>query len=323
MFLIYTFSLITSFLTILPLSTSKYWMVRAFDFPRIQFLIVNTTLLLILIFFKDERVLFNFSLASIILSIGLDIYRIAPYTPLFKMDVKTLNKEINNIHIKILCLNILIDNKDYNMTLSMIHETDPDLVLLLETDQNWSVACSILKEKYRYQILQPQENGYGILLYSKHELLDPEIKFLTDARIPSVFFNITIDNVNINFIALHPSPPGLIKSTSKQRDNELLEASLWIKSNPKTPVVVFGDFNDVAWSHSTRKFLRDTNLKDPRRGRGFYSTFPASKKLFFMRYPLDQIFLSKEFTLSTIKVFNSVNSDHLPIFAEISINRRT
>ncbi len=74
------------------------------------------------------------------------------------------------------------------------------------------------------------------------------------------------------------------------------------------PQIVFGDLNDVAWSHTTELFRKTSELLDPRRGRGFYSTFSAHS--WFVRYPLDYIFCSKEFGLVNMERMPKNGSDH-------------
>lgn len=312
--ILYVLSITFFIFAVLPECKSKYWLVRAFDFPRIQILFINSVLLILNLICYIELNYINITLSF--LAVVFDLYRVVPYTFLFPKEVP-YSKGLKP-SLKLLCANILIENKDYNKAFEVIENLDPDLVLLLETDYNWEQACTILKNKYMYHVLKPQENGFGMLLYSKYEILNPELKFLIDERIPSLFFSIHFDNQNVKVIALHPRPPGLIKSSSTQRDTELKKTAKWINENSGTETIVFGDLNDVAWSHSSRLFLRKSKLKDPRRGRGHFNTFPSYRRAFFLRFPLDHIFLSSKFKVKNIKTAPSINSDHFPMFIEVT-----
>jgi endonuclease/exonuclease/phosphatase (EEP) superfamily protein YafD len=77
------------------------------------------------------------------------------------------------------------------------------------------------------------------------------------------------------------------------------------------PSIVFGDLNDVAWSYTTKLFLKSSELLDPRVGRGTYSTFNAHYPL--LRWPLDHFFVSSHFHLVDMKVEKQIGSDHFPI----------
>jgi endonuclease/exonuclease/phosphatase (EEP) superfamily protein YafD len=83
------------------------------------------------------------------------------------------------------------------------------------------------------------------------------------------------------------------------------------------PAILLGDLNDVAWSPSTMQFTRAGGLLDPRRGRGFYNTYPAG--LPGLRYPLDYIFNTPHFEVSRMRVLPKFGSDHLPLIAALRL----
>ena len=81
------------------------------------------------------------------------------------------------------------------------------------------------------------------------------------------------------------------------------------------PVIVIGDFNDVAWSNTTSMFQTVGELLDVRKGRSFYNTFDATS--FIMRWSLDHIFLSEEFRVENISIGSDIKSDHFPFYAQL------
>ena len=74
---------------------------------------------------------------------------------------------------------------------------------------------------------------------------------------------------------LHPKPPVPAENDrSTARDKELMKVAFKAKRET-LPVIIMGDLNDVAWSYVTGLLSKTSGLLDPRRGRGFYSTFSS------------------------------------------------
>src|SRR5690606_11881540 len=77
------------------------------------------------------------------------------------------------------------------------------------------------------------------------------------------------------------------------------------------PVVVTGDFNNVAWAHSSVLFKKTSRLIDARIGRGILATFHAN--YWFFRIPLDLLFHSPDIFIDRLVIYPSVGSDHFPM----------
>ena len=68
--------------------------------------------------------------------------------------------------------------------LRISHDADPDIIPAVETDQWWKEKLGEREKTYAFTVLQPQVNTYGMLLYSRLELLAPEVKFLVLDELP-------------------------------------------------------------------------------------------------------------------------------------------
>ncbi|WP_205431292.1 endonuclease/exonuclease/phosphatase family protein [Flavobacterium arcticum] len=212
--------------------------------------------------------------------------------------------------------NVYQYNTNTKGCLKEIYKANPDVVFLLETNNTWKEGTDELNEKYPYHIKVPQENTYGMLLYSKLELTDSKVKFIVENDIPSIHTKLILKSgATVMLYGIHPTPPSPTENErSTERDKELLLIADIVKEQDK-PVIVIGDLNDVAWSHTTSLFLKMSGLLDPRRGRGFFNSFHARYP--FLRFPLDHAFISPAFKLNKIKRLDSYGSDHFPIFIEI------
>jgi endonuclease/exonuclease/phosphatase (EEP) superfamily protein YafD len=197
---------------------------------------------------------------------------------------------------------------------------------LVELDDGWDERLKPLRSKYTHHHEVVRGEGLGMAIWSQLPVEHAETKHLISDRRASLWAEIeTSDGSTINFIGVHPTPPGLLDSTgdtrrdSRVRDAELIMIAKEIASRPDEAWVVAGDFNDVAWSHTTRLFKRISGLLDPRIGRTFMGTYMADYPP--CRCPIDHVFLSEGFTLGSLARKKITGSDHFAILAEVSLEK--
>jgi endonuclease/exonuclease/phosphatase (EEP) superfamily protein YafD len=303
--------------TAIPLIRNDYWVFRVFEYPRLQKLFLNVLLLaaMLIFFFPTEvkDIIVTVALAINLIYLCVKIYPFTPLAP--KQLVKSSNGNTSN-NIKLLVANVFQDNQNSAAYHQLIKECNPDLVLMVETNKWWEAQMQGIESNYPYQIKEPLENTYGMMLYSRLQLADGADHYLVEDDIPSIEVNVNLQSgQKVKLYCLHPKPPVPQESpTSTERDREILLVGQKAKSSP-IPVIVAGDLNDVAWSYTTELFSKTSGLLDPRRGRGFFNSFNA--KYFFLRFPLDHIFCSSDFSLKSIKTMNHCGSDHFPICVEL------
>ncbi len=305
---------------VLPMVKSDFWIFRALEYSRFQNLFLSAFIVALwLIYWQWGETIAFLPFLLNVLCVGYLFFKILPYTIFWKKEVKTLKIVEAGKGLKLINANVLQTNTEYARLLTQIQRNNTDVVLLLETDKRWQEAMAPLKEDLPYTIEVPQDNTYGMLFYSRYPIEDEKIRFLVKDDVPSISCKIVLPSGDkLKLWGLHPEPPVLGESlTSTAKDKELSMVALKVK-DCKSPVIVMGDLNDVAWSDTTSLFTKTSGLLDVRKGRGFYSTFSAHH--WFMRFPLDYIFCSPHFGFIKMTRLSKNGSDHFPIFTHLVLH---
>jgi endonuclease/exonuclease/phosphatase (EEP) superfamily protein YafD len=308
--------------TILPIIRKEDWWIRIFDFPRMQLVILGMIVVVAYLILKQPLgSLDRLILVLLFAAIAFQIVQIHPYTPFAKKQVLKANANDVKDTITLLISNVLMTNRNVNGLLKILENSNPDILLLAEPDKWWEKQLSGIESNYPYSLKYTLENTYGMLLYSKRRLHNAEVRFLLEPDVPSIRAKVGLQSgLMVQLYCLHPKPPNPEESKDTQkRDAELLMVAKEVKES-ENPVIVMGDLNDVAWSHTTRLFQRISGLLDPRIGRGFYNTFHA--KYPFVRFPLDHIFHSNHFKLIEFKRKPYFGSDHFPVYVSLLYHRK-
>ncbi|MPZ77771.1 MAG: endonuclease [Deltaproteobacteria bacterium] len=305
--------------TVLPLLRKDAWWIRVFDFPRLQIAIITAVVIAAYLPFRGESgIASNAFLASLLLCLFYQSYMMYPYTLLSPKQVQQSVNPRKESSLSLLAVNVLMDNHNAARLKQIIGEADPDFIVAAETDQWWQGQLKEFERTHPYTVQQPQDNAYGMILYSRLELLNPQVKFLVQDDIPSIHTRIRLPSgTEVELRCLHPRPPVPAEhGRSTERDAELLIVGKEVKKKITDPVIVLGDLNDVAWSRTNNLFQDISGLLDPRIGRGFYHTFHA--KYPFIRFPLDHFFHSNHFRLVDLRRLAYFGSDHYPVYIKLS-----
>jgi len=306
--------------TLLPIFRQTAWWIRICDFPRLQIvagLALSLLGALALPFARSfGQEVFAVSLA---VAVAYQISRIWPYTRLHRKQVAAAARPPDDTahHLSLMVANVLMYNRDASRCLGHIRQLQPDIVLAVETDDWWLSQLQRIEADYPYTCHAPLPNTYGMLVFSRLPLREPQIRYILDPEIPSFHGCVELPSgVVVNLHFLHPKPPAPQESkNSARRDAELLVVGKIIQHHTG-PTVVAGDLNDVAWSHTSELFRRLSRLLDPRIGRGLLPTFHADYKL--LRWPLDHVFHSAHFRLQDLRRLTHIGSDHYPIYIRLS-----
>lgn len=301
---------------------SDHWLIRIWDFPHLQLTILAAGGMVVWLALGPTLTgPLKFVPVSLLSALAYQGWLIYPYTPLHRWQVRRqttarpAEQRVDNL--RLLVANVYMHNTRMPDVHRLIAKHRPDIVLLLETNEAWCLAMQPIEVEYPYRVLCPLENTYGMLLYTRLPIRHHELRFLIQDDIPSIYARVQLPSGQLlHFYGVHPMPPSPTEHyRSTERDAELLLVGREARQRTG-PVIVAGDLNDVAWSHTTRLFQRISGLLDPRIGRGLYSTFHA--RYFFLRWPLDHVFVSTHFRLRRLRRLPNCGSDHFPILVELA-----
>lgn len=293
------------------------WWVRIFDFPRIQIGVLLLAAITSSFLIYDYTEYWHYLITgALVISLLYQIRKVYKYTFFAPKQVKTYKGDESDNSFSLIVSNVYQPNHNVGLLLELAKKYKPDMILVLEANKWWEDQLKVIEDDYPYSIRKPQENLYGMLLFSKLKLEEEKINYLFMEDIPSFEARVRLNETDrFKLYCLHPRPPFPTESdTSTNRDAELLLVGKEVQKHDE-PVLIAGDFNDVAWSNTTRLFQKVSELLDPRIGRGFYNTFHAGYPL--LRWSLDHVFHSDHFQLIKLRRLKNIGSDHFPIYIKL------
>ena len=313
--LIYVATAFLTVATILPWLPRSHGLIRACDFPRVQ--IASLAAILVPMNFLWDldagAIAAVVAQLSIIFIQGFYCWR---FTRLHRVEALDDSGSGSGNSVSILSANVKLSNRRFDALVYLVDEYQPDILIAMEVDEQWSRALQPLRKQLAYDVQCPSDNSYGMVLLSRLELVEPEIRFLVFDTVPSIRTGVRLKNGElVRLYAVHPEPPVPYEDTVG-RDGELIKIAEEVRADD-LPSIVAGDLNDVAWSRTTARFQRLSRLLDPRVGRGFFNTFDA--RFPFLRWPLDHVFHDARFRVVNVARLRDIGSDHFPLMFELAL----
>lgn len=293
---------------------------KMLDFPRLQFFLLSLISLVLLVIVTKKWQWYNFLvIAGLLIGLVVNGSFLINYTSLVPVEVSTvLNLKASDAQFSLLLTNVKMSNRKAEPLIELIALRKPDMILAMEVNAWWDEQLKVLENEYPYSQHTINEVAYGMVLYSKLPLKHLEVDYLNNEKVPSFKSTITLPNgKNIRFHCIHPVPPTHFKELPDNEDQEAVamkKLGKEVKAR-KFPTLVAGDLNDVVWSYVDDLTGTKNILYDIRVGRGFYNSYNAENM--FMKWPLDHVFVTKEFQLKKLERLPTIGSDHFPIYVEL------
>ena len=312
---------VASILSVFRNTESRY--LKMLDFPRIQLFLVSVVSLLLFVLTTRRWQWWDYLLvgglaAGLVINGSYLVY----YTPLVSPRVPQADAAAvdSAATISLLLANVKMSNRQSEPLLKLIQEKSPDLVLAMEVDAWWDEQLRPIERDYPYTHEAINAAAYGMTLYSKYPFEDLQVNYLNNEKVPSFETRITLGNgQNVQLHTVHPVPPTRFEDlpdNAGQEEVAMLKLGQQV-ANENLPAIVAGDINDVVWGYTDELTGTEDLLHDVRVGRGFYNSYDAES--FFLRWPLDHVFVTKEFAVLELERLRDVGSDHFPIYVRLAL----
>lgn len=224
---------------------------------------------------------------------------------------------------KLMLANVNFDNTQHERFVACVTAERPDLLVVQEVDHRWIEGMKPLEAAYPFRVAAPVDgDGSGIALFSRLPLEDARVINLGDEAEgvrPSITARVLLGGRFVSLLTIHPRAP-IRAGHFELRNAQLADAARFAREMPE-PRVFVGDLNTTVWSPYIADFLRDSNLRDARRGSGLLPTFPTFAPLGSpLMLPIDHCFVGEKVHVNAIRTGAPTGSDHLPLIVELNVD---
>jgi endonuclease/exonuclease/phosphatase (EEP) superfamily protein YafD len=215
--------------------------------------------------------------------------------------------------VKMLSINLLSSNHEYERVKNYIERSDADFVALVEYTPSWDYKLSAaFIETYPHQIKQIRTHNFGIAFWSKHAIESYEIFDVTDRDFPMIEAELVIAEKALTITSIHlENPIGMNNTLMRNHQvNQLIQRY----KNHKN-LVLIGDYNMTPYAHDYTRLRELLRLEETRCD--ISPTFPVG--LMPLGIPIDHCLVSKSIEHSCLRRGPEIGSDHFPIEIVLSL----
>ena len=297
--------------SLVPLIPSDQWYVRVADFPRAYVMFAALALGVLLVVTGWRTTWSKLLGIALLVASAMTAYTLWEYRPSGEDFVEACPADDQ---VSVMIANVLMTNRTVGPLVEMVEQEKPDLFLAMETDSWWEEQLGPLSATMPHTISQANDRSYGITLYSRMPLIDPQIIYPANQNTPAIDTGFTMaSGREARFVGIHPKPPKPAQD-STGRDAQLLAAATMI-AQERRPTILAGDLNAPPWGRTVELMERVGGLIDPREGYGYVATWHA--KIPVVRWPLDHVMHRSGFATMSIERLPKFGSDHFPLLMKL------
>ena len=292
---------LTVLFSVVTLFDSVHHGIELFVHFRLQYLVV--AFLLAITFAVLRRFMWG---GALLLTAALNAYFVLPL-------YSGMPETADGASLKIMQVNVHSSTSNYHRVVETVTAESPDVVFLLETTDAWMTGTRELATEYAHHYAAPRVGNFGIAVYSRVPFDSVSHVNSPPLGYPTLVAKVSHAGRSITLIGTHPTIP-LGRHGFDARNEQLRQiAGLAAESGDGT--ILVGDLNVSPWAHSFKTFLRESGLRDARRGFGVLPTWPVLMP--FAMIPIDHMLLSDDITVLELRRGSRTGSDHLPLILTV------
>jgi endonuclease/exonuclease/phosphatase (EEP) superfamily protein YafD len=217
--------------------------------------------------------------------------------------------------VKLLVANVHVGLTDVRPLLQLIRSESPDVIGIIELSPATAAALAELSADYPLQLNQPQDDPFGIGLWTRMPGAKMELSLAPPLELPVL--QMTTPTPALKLWLVHPFPP-LGARGSQARDQQLSALALAVGPDPLA--LVAGDLNTSPWSAAYRQLRADTRLQDSRAGHWPWPTWYARGGISaLLAVPIDHVLHGSAWRVLEWRVGPDIGSDHRPVIVTLAV----
>ena len=272
---------------------------------RLQYVFLSAACILLLINSHSWRVL-----PLAVVCAALNSLYILPY---YSRDFLPVSYAAGT-HLRLMEANVLGSNRNYAALLGSITAAHPDIVVLQELTDEWWNQIQSLHSVYPFSKAVPRSGGSGMAILSRFPLDSVEVLSFDESTHLALLARVNVDGTKVSLLALHPQTP-MRKDKFLNRNRQFAQAASIMKASSGVRIII-GDLNTTMWSPYFADLVRESGLRDARKGFGLNTTWPMPLPP-FLQLPIDHCLVSDEVAVAGFGTGKRTGSDHRPLVVDL------
>ena len=213
--------------------------------------------------------------------------------------------------LRVLWWNLQSNNARLPEAIEFLSKRGADVIALGEVTPNMLSNLGPLETSHPYSIKEPRSDPFGIALYSRYPIFEPEVLAFGPDELPTLEGQLLIEGQVVRIQATHAVPPIGFRGI-RQRNAQLRWLAQRFDSN-RLPTILLGDLNTTPWSQTFRQFIDRSGLVN--QPPGFFPTWPAP--LSPVGLPIDHCLVTASLRVHSKQTGPPLGSDHSPIIINV------